>query len=75
MFKLARLSVGVSDNRGDGWQDADRWLRDRAAEDERWTLIELTRLTPSPSGPRHTPNDSRIKLTVSDYEGRIPNDV
>ena len=69
----------MSDNRSDGWQDADAWLRDRAEQDERrvpeaFISLFVTR-APDPLAVRHTPNDSRIKLTVSDYEGRIPNDA
>ena len=65
----------MSDNRGDGWQDADAWLRDRAEQDERRTPEAFVTRSPDPLAVRQTPNDSRIKLTISDYEGRIPNDA
>ena len=68
----------MSDNRGDGWQDADAWLRQRAEQDERrypeaFISLFVTR-SPDPLAGRHTPNGSRFRITSRDYEGGNPRD-
>ena len=64
----------MRDNRSDGWQDADAWLRDRAEQDERRYPAALARPSLGPTIARHTPNGSRLRLTSRDYEGGGPHD-